>query len=546
MTNPRRNPRFAVAAVLAICATGCGHEAMVGLDGDVNLDALASDFGPPDVGADGGLTRFDAEAEDHEAPPPDSGPLDAGACQASAGTANITGTWVDSLRSESATIAQPKDLSQLPFSAWVWTGACFASFPGAGTSSGSFSVSGLPSGELYLRYPRGTAPRYVWRDGSAASIDLGESLLGGPGLVPAAGGTSLQLQLSGLLPWQSFDDLEIYAPDASVMVYAAGFAASAPPNVGATSWSAALDFKAGVVFEPNLIDGEGVWITQLTDRRAGTVSYQAVASATVVRDLHMVDGAMTTLQASLQPLSSTERVSVDWPRSRTVALLPSVNPLATFYDSSLFVTVIPGGWQSGNYGNAADLMEILGDQGERSDIRETFEYADPYPAAFERLIEGSVRYVVDDALPGTPARQFRGSLRTSQRVRSSSEAISLSMFAGPVRNFTINGRDAYVSQTGVGTEVIVRWEHPLEGPGTAYAVQFFRYEVQDGVTVRTFAGEVWTSATEMRVPPDIVTAGAIYRVLIGTTVGRADLPTAPYRFGSPEGYFETLSATFVP
>lgn len=407
-------------------------------------------------------------------------------------------------------------------------------------------MGGLPNGELYLRYPRGTAPRYVWRDGSATSIDLGESLLGGPGLVPAAAGTSLQLRLTGLLPWQSFDDVEIYAPDASVMVYAAGFAASAPPNVGATSWSATLDFNADVVFEPNLIDGEGVWITQLSDRRAGTVSYQAVASATVVRDLHMVDGAMTTLRASLQPLSTTERVSVDWPRSQTVALLPSVNPLATFYDSSLFVTVIPGGWQSGSYCNAADLVEILGDQGERSDIHETFTYADPYPAAFERLIEGTVRYVVDDALPGTPASQFRGSLRTNQRVRSSSEAISLSMFAGPVRSFTINGRDAFVSQTGVGTEVIVRWEHPLEGPGTAYAVQFFRYEVQNGVTVRTFAGEVWTSATEVRVPPDIVTPAGTYRVLIGTTVGRADLPTAPYRFGSPEGYFETLSATFVP
>jgi len=535
-------------AVVLFCS--CSVDAGGPLSGKVDAQSPAgldaqkhADVGP--VVLDGGVS-VDAEVGvDGERP----ASHDAGApmtCIGAIGTRTLRGTAVDDHIGETAAEPAPVDLTAALVNGLVLTPAgCFASYPGTGTATGSFSIRQLPPGPVYLRIALDEAPTYLVTE--LSEIELGSAVSGRRDLVRAAPNTSVDLRVSGLTPWQIDDDMEVVSFGARSFAFGLPFGLPSSPNVGDTFLQASIGYTAAHFSEPFLIDstrGDKIFILHLMTRRSGGLTYQSVERSARLDGITMSDAQSVAITATVTADGTIENTSFTWRRSQFSSAAAQVNPSSAMTSGFLAVEALPE-VSRGFYDSAADLVELLSNPSDSSDLSGAFEYRNPFPARVERFMTTSFSIEIPDALPGTSEHFF--STFVARSLAGSGSSTEIVVDTGPVQTLLINGLSAFDDHAGVGLSPTVSWSVPAGGRPGVYSVQIHRYKVVQRKTEETFVGKVLTTDTQVRLPPGLLSIGASHRIVVSAvTSGDVDFARAPFRLGLPDSYYPVVSGLIVP
>lgn len=115
---------------------------------------------------------------------------------------------------------------------------------------------------------------------------------------------------------------------------------------------------------------------------------------------------------------------------------------------------------------------------------------------------------------------------------------------GPVQQLQINGLDALQPHSGVGTMPVVSWRPPAFGTAAEYQVSF--HWINDGYTSGTDTPSIFTTETQVLVPPDYLTPGVTYSVTVSALASGTRDAAHPLRKTLPEYRADALSAPFTP
>ncbi len=183
----------------------------------------------------------------------------------------VSGTLDITFVNPAGDMTLPIDLSAIPISALALPS--FTEYSGAGSSDGTFSIPNLPVGSFYLVI--GT--RYLEMTGD--TVDLSYSLVGRPDDRRATAPTELTFNVTGLAPWQSTDQLQMFSPGSATTAYAMESNATAgAPQVAATSLSG-FEYNLQNADVANLIAGSaGDQLTLSKDRTLRVVQNFGVTS----------------------------------------------------------------------------------------------------------------------------------------------------------------------------------------------------------------------------------------------------------------------------
>jgi hypothetical protein len=165
----------------------------------------------------------------------------------------------------------------------------------------------------------------------------------------------------------------------------------------------------------------------------------------------------------------------------------------------------------------------------RVDVRET----NPYPAEWTRTAEVTASFPVSVFVPGAmPPLVASVSLRTVDRAEALLGA-PVTPKLGPPRAPQVEGRAADQVLEGVGLTPLLSWSAPALGQPTLYKVSIRRIDVRVGSINESTRATINTTATEVRLPPDLLKPGEWYRFRVRAiaadaaklaTVGRTSLP----------------------
>lgn len=117
-----------------------------------------------------------------------------------------------------------------------------------------------------------------------------------------------------------------------------------------------------------------------------------------------------------------------------------------------------------------------------------------------------------------------------------------------VESPSIEGRDLFVEQRGVGVTPLISWQPPLRGSPNFYFVRISKLFVDEFDRTRsTRVAEFTTGNTSIRVPSGILEPGESYflRIRAGFD-GGADIVNAPFRPTLPAASADALSSIFEP
>jgi hypothetical protein len=113
---------------------------------------------------------------------------------------------------------------------------------------------------------------------------------------------------------------------------------------------------------------------------------------------------------------------------------------------------------------------------------------------------------------------------------------------GPVTAVTAAGKDLAGAQSEVGLIPEIRWGAPTLGSAGGYEVEVHQLE-----PVRGRVATISTTATSVRIPGELLEAGARYFLKIrAISAGNTDLAATPLKRSLPESFTEMVTAPFAP
>jgi hypothetical protein len=455
--------------------------------------------------------------------PPDAGHRDAAAAgQDTASSSSVlvtrTVTWIGGLSERN----QPDDLTKTEIGVWTADGKYLA---GHGEANGQGRVDGVPAGgPVMLRF--GTT--YVAAD--ARSFDMSEVMLGS-GTSEVMTPTALDLTLTGLAPWQVGDRLILYVPTAGA--FETNLANRLTPAIaaGAATMTGQADyqtFQSAHGFDGPA--GDEAWFTHQAARLSTEgVPYIAVQKALSTRSLKVVGGQPASFSGALADVASTKTAMLDWSVPAFAALTSAVSPKAMAPQGYFHIVAIPGGERYGAYTTPAPLVYLPLAPGSPSfSVKAT--YGDPYPTAWARLALARMWYVVPlSTLPGGAGPLGVSTSITVEDAAAAQGGHAVGPLITPPQNPTVNGRSAFGDTSGATLTPELAWSPPAMGKPDLYYLRLARGEVTaGGAQAIPVVARFCTSATKIRIPPDILKQGERYFVIIDAVM-REGLPvTRPW------------------
>jgi len=113
---------------------------------------------------------------------------------------------------------------------------------------------------------------------------------------------------------------------------------------------------------------------------------------------------------------------------------------------------------------------------------------------------------------------------------------------GPPRSPTIQSRDAFQAQSGVGLHPAISWKPPRLGSATSYTINLFSTDNSATSVSLTVYG-----VTSVRIPTGILQAGTKYLAVITANSAPWDSLDRPvFRLGVPSSSADCATAAFTP
>jgi hypothetical protein len=453
-------------------------------------------------------------------------------------------TWINTHVTETGNVQHAVDLAQRDIMALVYDEATsrFATHPPTKTGDGTFEFPDLAQGQrYYLRINRvGVPPVYVVT--SATNLDLGSFVMGRPDTATAGTGTSLVFDVDNLAPWQQTDALQLYSAGAGAVAQGIESSASTGvPSSGATSVSnLTIDYVAAAN-TPNLIDGakgDRAWFTQLVTRTLGSETYLSLGRALELAAFSQTSGQSLRLAGSLTE-ATQQTLGVDFKISQFEGIWRPSNPSAELVMNHINMVAqleSPHGWT----GVTPDVIYYVTQSS--GDLVASFSYGNPFPASYGLILQGLSRFRRSYTM-GAATGNATGDISFMMAPTASS---TLAPVLGTVQAPTIAGRDAITDQSGVGLSPELHWSPPSLGTPSLYRLVFIR-AVADAATLGgALAGVVYTTNTDIVVPPGILSPGETYVIRFSAISRGFDGAQQPFLVGLPDSSSDVLSGLISP
>lgn len=451
----------------------------------------------------------------------------------------IQGTRIVSYITDAGTTQLPDDTTQMAIAAFAPNGKSgFTTIEGTGSPDGTFSIRGVPGGYYWLQ---SGAQNYVWTNRSA--IDTGHDTLGTPSRTYPTMETELDLNLTGLNPWQSGDEQQLYVPNIN-----AWLAYGWELQDGATS------LFQQVPWTDPLLDaskGDTIYVTQLvtTPTAAGLALDVLGAAAPPINNITQPDGTEVELDAALDNIEAEASFRGNIAGAAFAQLESGVNPSAVPDSSYLYFDVQPGGTDHGWIGTTPDLVAFDGtDEPIRTNIdMGDIKYANPFPESWAPFLD-YIHYVrIDYTAPGATNSITQYAYLELQTTDLPNVNTPLAPAIGPIGSPTINGSSLFSRASSVGTMPTLSWTQPALGSPTGYEIEVFHLYSDSTDSFTELAGDMFTATTSVQIPPGVLTSGNSYYFRISAVFEPGiDYTTAPFRHGFPRAVAQSLSGVVTP
>lgn len=449
---------------------------------------------------------------------------------------------------DGSTVTRPTDLSTTYIVAWVPTAeGSYTSHFGIGLRDGTFVIQGMESTPYLLQLDSA----YYWTHGRTP--DFSNALAGRADLEPEPEDTLFNLDLSGLSPWTSGDELQVSAFGAGLTYLSLRDCASPSlgPVVGSTvlsggtGYNTSLEYCGNRVGRIDLARGDTVHVGQLVSRTP------AAGGLNVLREMRrgfqvssgspggvVSGGGAVSLTGTLLPQATSTR-TVQMNASEFEALALAAHPRATLRNTQdLTVGALPGFMRFGTYASWFDLAFGTNLVAGQPLVTQALEFADPFPASWTRfaanITAGSMTYSVPREGGGnTVPASHRFTVYTHAPFQEGAP-LSLGPTVGPPRELRINGLAATEDGLqGVGETPLVTWSAPVLGAPTSYTVRLYEiYATSTNQTGRVQRAFFTTTETQLRLPQELLYAGRHYFLQVSSTL-RAGGDVSSPRFDGP-------------
>jgi hypothetical protein len=446
----------------------------------------------------------------------------------------------------------------------------WSTYPGVGLLDGTIVIADVPAGDAIVRVDyynlSPEAPvrnEYFWVGGDGdVDLDLGTWRAGRTDArIAQTSPTDLELDMSGLVPWQTQNDSAvIYEPNlgfVNFFMQDIGTDITGMPADNATAAQLHVDW-VHAVYGPLAEESKGdrAYLMQFRWRTMSGVVVGAPVSATELPPFSQIDGQPTAVPSTVTSTPTTQvRVAMD--RDAFDRFRPAISPAAgPASDRGFNVFSTPGDVATDFSSSSlpAELVSLsdstalagtgLFDVGD-IDVVSPFPASSMY-AQYESIYP--VTTIRDDGHSSTATAEI--GVITNQLPTQAAPAAPI---ISPVQGVTVGGKDAFSSPKGVGLTPTIAWQPPALGTPLEYEVRV----LGPGGADPTY-GFLWYPAatfhvpgtqTSLQVPAETLVAGFPYSIAIRAItepLTADEHAAAPRKLALPYGWADTLTPEFKP
>ncbi len=458
-----------------------------------------------------------------------------------------------------------------PFPAAVGIEITSASLVGSGfdiqtgvysSTQGTFTVpvvqgdSTYAVGILFGSAGAGAIPIYVVGDGT--SPDFSQTAWRTPDITVPMSVTNTTLNISGLNPWGTLDDLEIMDPSNGAVFFPFQLQTSpAKPAAGSNALTGAVVNWAAQANTQLLGSGDQINVWQLATAGSAGNQYAAIKNEVALTGPNQTDGSGGTITATLAAITQNETLQIQFNQTAFEGLEAATGGTKDDPEQFFLIDALPFASEHGDYGAAPDLVEwgINAKIPAGSAVAQTFTYANPFKlnatTALEEFTIVNWDFDVDVKAPGanggtTITVGYHQDIPTAML---GSNAV-IAPLVTPVTGVMVNGA-AIAGASATGETPTISWTAPATGTITGYTVIVEKVANMTGGTTLTQTGSVNVNGTttSVQLPPGLVTAGTnvgYVLIIIAYAEPGFDPSVSPLNQKMPDPQVTMVTGMFTP
>ena len=438
--------------------------------------------------------------------------------------------------------AVPVDLSAVTIAAYVPNGSGYNVIPGSGTSSGTFTIPGVPAGYYLLQF--GTA--YLWTNATKVNLDSNNGYRST--IVAADSNTQWTFNLANLNAWQSTDVFEIACPNnlsfESTFDYLYG---------GVTDGAMAFTGTYPYVGNLSAASQKDVYYTaQLVTQDIHGYPMPALARYYAVPKFTQAQDSNTSINGTLKTIAQTKTLEGNANGADLATQALAVNPGATLLDTTFALDVYPGSLAKGFITDTPDLIWYQGYPGGPPEITGNGDigpiaYGNPYPAGWSLFVIYEYDAATYYTAPGATNSHALVTNAYGYTPTLPSSTSPIAPLVGVAQTPSVNGNSFFANQSGVGLTPTLAWSAPSVGTATFYRVRVYQLINNNGNTRMPIIATLNTQGTSLQMPPGLLAAGQAYVFLINARyTSGLNFAKNPYFQGPSTGYAGVASGVIQP
>jgi len=412
----------------------------------------------------------------------------------------------------------------------------YQEYPGTVAANGSFVVPGVPQGTFFLEARSSLSVPAFGEHTARSGLDLGRDIVGRKDVMAAGPNTILNVNVTGVDPWQGTDSMALLSSGANLSLATGG----AVLNPGDTSGQVQYGLNGRNL--PRTADT--VHVYQLRD--AGAVGAGTVRVATRAGSFTSVDVAdmvPTDVNVPLSTAPQTGSVAVDWKTSQFETYKLQMAPSGSTYSHELAVEVVPHSTAPMPVlPAAAALLQLSAHDVTPDQALGSLPYGQSLPSYWKEVRRARYTAVYSlSAAGGSINADFRASIQVRDPQPASGAIVPR---VSPPRSPRLNGVDAMQNQPTSGLTPTFAWSAPALGTPTDYVLDLLSVKASGGSTVVTSVYTMRVLGTQVTVPSGVIKGGTIHVALLTARVRPSVPVTSPGRQALPDASAAAVLAAF--
>lgn len=445
------------------------------------------------------------------------------------GTRTIT-YWQD----DGTTIVRPDVPAGLAISVLVPEAGGYRRIAGSVKADGSFSVPYQGTASYFLELVEPSQAPFLIQL-TTHEVELGSDLMGRPDATRAASSTLLSLDVSGLAPWATGDQLTLYSSGPRLERSHTG----GTPSPGATAGRPVFDLQ-GLLLPAA---GELGWLVQTSasTSTAGRPYRRVLRQAALQATQDLADGAQATLGPSPLTAPATSPQALDVRLSEFAARTQaSGGGVAASFGS---VVVGVRAYPRGRPVAPTIPLVAVGPLAGAGDVDlGSIDVPRFLPPSFvEHLAVNSLYSFGFEAALGLPATTFAFAGTRGEPLAGAAGVVRPGITG--VRQVRVAGRDASQIQEGVGLTPTLTWSPPATGTARRYVVAVLD---RSAGTFAIGALVAVTSDPTLSIPEGVLQPGHVYFASISAVADPNFDERRPIRTSFPVETFMVVTSLFTP